>query len=86
VTAVKLIKADPSVRMADIVDPDPPHVHPDWDVGAIARKMSDFNLVVAPVMDEEHRKILGVVTIDDLLELLLPTGWRRDFGTTSAED
>ncbi len=86
VTAVQLIKADPSARLADIVDPDPPHVHPDWDVGAIARKMSDFNLVVAPVMDEEHRKILGVVTIDDLLELLLPTGWRRDFGTTSAED
>ena len=86
VTAVQLIKADPSLRLADVVDPDPPHVHPDWDVGAIARKMSDFNLVEAPVMDEDHRKILGVVTIDDLLELLLPTGWRRDFGTTSAED
>ncbi|MGA8724374.1 MAG: CBS domain-containing protein [Acidimicrobiales bacterium] len=86
VTAVQLIKADPSLRLADVVDADPPHVHPDWDVGAIARKMSDFNLVEAPVMDEDHRKILGVVTIDDLLELLLPTGWRRDFGTTSPED
>ncbi len=37
-------------------------------------------------MDDDHHKIVGVVTIDDLLELLLPTGWRRDFGTTSAED
>ena len=37
---------------------------------------------VAPVMDEEHEKILGVVTVDDVLELLLPTGWRRDFGRT----
>ncbi len=27
----------------------------------------------------------GVVTVDDVLELLLPTGWRRDFGTTAPE-
>jgi CBS domain-containing protein len=48
--------------------------------------MSDFNLTVAPVMDGEHGKILGVVTVDDVLEILLPTGWRRDFGTMSAEE
>ena len=77
-----LIKADPARAPCRlVVEPDPPHVHPDWDVGAIVRKMSDFNLMVAPVMDEEHHNILGVVTVDDVLELLLPTGWRRDFGT-----
>jgi len=27
-----------------------------------------------------------VVTVDDVLELLLPTGFRRDFGRTAAED
>ena len=48
--------------------------------------MSDFNLTVAPVMDPEHGEILGVVTVDDVLELLLPTGWRRDFGRTAVED
>ena len=46
----------------------------------MVRKMSDFNLTVAPVMDEEHGRMLGVVTVDDVLELLLPSGWRRDFG------
>lgn len=61
-------------------------MHPDWDLGATVRKMSDFNLTVAPVMDGEHGKILGVVTVDDVLEILLPTGWRRDFGTMSAEE
>ncbi len=85
VSAVRLIQADPTAILQSVVDPDPPHVHADWDVGATVRKMSDFNLVVAPVMDPEHRKILGVVTVDDVLELLLPTGWRRDFGTTGAE-
>ena len=41
--------------------------------------MSDFNLAAAPVIDDDH-KMIGVVTVDDVLELLLPTGWRRDFG------
>ena len=48
--------------------------------------MSDFNLTVAPVLDSEHRRILGVITVDDVLELLLPSGWRRDFGMTAAEE
>ena len=48
--------------------------------------MSDFNLIVVPVVDPEHREILGVVTVDDVLELLLPTGFRRDFGRTAPED
>jgi CBS domain-containing protein len=64
---------------------DPPHVHADWDLGATVRKMSDFNLTVAPVMDADHGKMLGVVTVDDVLELLLPSGWRRDFGTAAPE-
>ena len=53
------------------VEPDPAHVHPDWDLGAMVRTMSDFNLIVAPVMNPEHGEILGVVTVDDVLELLL---------------
>jgi Mg/Co/Ni transporter MgtE len=47
--------------------------------------MTDFNLTVAPVMDEQHRMV-GVITVDDVLEMLLPTGWRRDFGMTSVDD
>jgi Mg/Co/Ni transporter MgtE len=62
------------------------HVHADWDLGATVRKMSDFNATVAPVMDAEHRTMLGVVTVDDVLETLLPSGWRRDYGTTAAEE
>jgi hypothetical protein len=86
VSVIDLIKADPSTQLASLLgEEDLPHVHPDWDLSATVRKMSDFNLVVAPVMDPEHHKILGVVTVDDVLELLLPTGWRRDFGVTSPE-
>jgi Mg/Co/Ni transporter MgtE len=85
-TIVSLVKADPSAPLGSIIREHPAHVHPDWDIGATVRKMSDFNLTVAPVMDEDHHQMLGVVTVDDVLELMLPTGWRRDFGVTAAED
>ena len=86
-SAVRLVQADPRRTLrARSLEADPVHVHPDWDLGAMVRTMSDFNLIVAPVMDPEHREILGVVTVDDVLELLLPTGWRRDFGRTAVED
>jgi CBS domain-containing protein len=62
------------------------HVHPQWDVHRVARKMSDFNLTVAPVLDETHGQMLGVITVDDLLEELLPQGWRKEFGMTAVEE
>jgi hypothetical protein len=85
-SVVRLVQADPSVAFSTVCEEDPLHIHVDWDLGEIVRKMSDFNLVVAPVLDEAHHTILGVVTVDDVLEQLLPTGFRRDFGPTAAED
>jgi CBS domain-containing protein len=62
------------------------HVHPHWDLHRISRKMSDFNLTVLPVLDDEHSTMIGVVTVDDLLEELLPQGWRREFGMSAVEE
>jgi CBS domain-containing protein len=61
-------------------------VHPHWDLHRVARKMSDFNLTVLPVLDEENGAMIGVITVDDLLEELLPQGWRGEFGMTGAEE
>jgi Mg/Co/Ni transporter MgtE len=83
---VRLIQADAHASLASVMQDHPAHVHADWDLGATVRKMSDFNLTVAPVMDEEHQRMLGVVTVDDVLELMMPSGWRRDFGTTARDD
>jgi len=86
VSTVHLIQSRPDSTLAEMAHTDFGHVHPDWDVGATVRKMSDYNLTVAPVLDEDHRSILGVITVDDVLELLMPSGWRRDFGVTAAEE
>ena len=86
VSAVQLIQTPPDVPLSAVATDGVPHVHPDWDLGAVVRKMSDFNLTVAPVLDHEHGSIVGVITVDDVLELLLPSGFRRDYGVTAAEE
>jgi hypothetical protein len=85
-SVVRLVQADPGAPIRSVVESEPVHLHPDWDLGAMVRTMSDFNLIVAPVVDPDHGSILGVVTVDDVLELLLPSGWRKDFGRTAAEE
>ncbi len=85
-SVVRLVQADPAASFGSLCEEDPLHIHVDWDLGEIVRKMSDFNLIVVPVIDAEHDTILGVVTVDDVLALLLPTGFRRDFGRTAVED
>jgi Mg/Co/Ni transporter MgtE len=86
VSAVFLIRSDPAATLDHVARPNPAHVHTDWDVHSVVRKMSDFDLTVAPVMDDDHGQILGVVTVDDVLEMLLPSGWRRDAGMTAREE
>jgi CBS domain-containing protein len=86
VSAVKLIQSARDARVSEVASGEVGHVHPDWDLGAVVRKMSDYNLTVAPVLDPDHATILGAITVDDVLELLLPTGFRRDYGMTAAEE
>jgi CBS domain-containing protein len=86
VSAVRLIQSARDTPLSQVATTDLGHVHPDWDLGATVRKMSDFNLTVCPVLDPDHRTILGVITVDDVLELLMPSGFRRDYGMTAAEE
>ncbi|MHB1208594.1 MAG: magnesium transporter MgtE N-terminal domain-containing protein [Acidimicrobiales bacterium] len=81
-----LVRARPSELALGVARTQLTYVHPHWDVHRIARKMSDFNLTVLPVLDEGDGKMIGVITVDDLLEELLPQGWRREFGMTTVEE
>jgi Mg/Co/Ni transporter MgtE len=50
--------------------------HPDDEARTVARTIGEYNLLSLPVVDDEG-VLLGVVTVDDAMELLLPEGWRR---------
>ena len=81
-----LVRARDSELALSVAKTQMTFVHPHWDLHRVARKMSDFNLTVLPVLDEDDGKMIGVITVDDLLEELLPQGWRREFGMTAAEE
>ncbi len=74
-----LLRADPEATVVDLDVDRVPHLLPEADFEEVARLMADYNLIAAPVLDEQERMI-GVVTVDDVLEVLLPKGWRRRFG------
>jgi CBS domain-containing protein len=73
-----LLRADPKLRIGEIARP-AQRVRPDADLEEVARLMTDYDLTVVAVSDEQER-LLGVITVDDVLELVLPKGWRRQFG------
>jgi CBS domain-containing protein len=76
---VTLLRSDPHTPLSDIAEQETESVHTDADLPEVARTMTDYNLVMLPVVDEDQR-VVGVVTVDDVLELTLPAGWRRRFG------
>jgi CBS domain-containing protein len=73
---VSLVQADPQTPIREIYDDDPVRVGADTDVVDVAVLMSDYNLITIPVVDE-RRKMIGVITVDDVLEVTLPDDWRR---------
>jgi len=79
VFVVTLLRSEPHTPLAQIAEHEPVSVPTDADLPEVARMMTDYNLVMLPVLDTDERMV-GVVTVDDVLELTLPSGWRRRFG------
>ena len=73
---VALIQADPEALVSDVADADPVRVRPDTDAVDVAVLMSDYNLITIPVVDQKQ-VMIGVITVDDVLEATLPADWRR---------
>lgn len=76
VTVVKLLRADATQPLSAVVDTDPVRITAHTDAADIALLMADYNLITLPVVDEDNR-VLGVVTVDDVLEATIPDDWRR---------
>jgi hypothetical protein len=76
VSVIGLVHADPEALLADIVDDDPVRVTATTDVVDVTLLMADYNLMTVPVVDSDDR-LLGVITVDDVLEATIPDDWRR---------
>jgi Mg/Co/Ni transporter MgtE len=71
-----LLQSAPDAVMINVCDTDPVRVGTGTDVMDVAVLMTDYNLTTIPVVDDA-RRLLGVITVDDVLEVTLPGDWRR---------
>jgi magnesium transporter len=70
-----LIMADPAARLMDIAETKVISVRPEQEAEEAARLISKYNILAIPVVDAENR-LLGIVTVDDAMDLILPEDWR----------
>jgi len=71
----ELVRAPGAQSVSELVDDFTPTVALEADIPDVARLMSDYNLMAIPVLDSESRPV-GIIAVDDVLELLVPEEWR----------
>jgi CBS domain-containing protein len=71
-----LILADPEMPLAEVMRTEFQKANPDEPASEVAQRIAEYNLLALPVMDETG-DILGIITVDDAMEILLPKDWRQ---------
>ncbi|MFI9581398.1 magnesium transporter MgtE N-terminal domain-containing protein [Streptomyces sp. NPDC052236] len=72
----RLLREPPFTLVSSLVDSDLPPLAPDTALPAMTSYLAAYNMVAAPVVDETG-SLLGAVTVDDVLDHLLPEDWRE---------
>ena len=79
VSLADLVCADPATPVMALIADEPVHAAPDTPVREVAERIAEYNLLALPIVDDEG-KLLGIVTVDDVIEELVPDeGARRLF-------
>jgi Mg/Co/Ni transporter MgtE len=71
----RLLREPPASIVGGLVDSGIEPLRPDIGLAEITRRMATYDLVAMPVVDSTHR-LLGAVTVDDVLDHSLPRDWR----------
>jgi Mg/Co/Ni transporter MgtE len=71
----RLLREPPSTLISALVDSDLEPLTDNANLHAVSRYFATYNLVNAPVVDPEHR-LIGAITVDDVLDHVLPEDWR----------
>ncbi|HEY8113905.1 MAG TPA: CBS domain-containing protein [Actinomycetes bacterium] len=72
----RLLREPPPTLVGGVLDVDLEPLRPDDALPVVTSYLATYNLVAAPVVDADDR-LLGVVTVDDVLDHLLPADWRE---------
>jgi flagellar motility protein MotE (MotC chaperone) len=72
----RLLREPPSTLLGSVLDPSIDPIRPDFTLRQVTYYLANYNLVAAPVVDELGR-LVGAVTVDDVLDHMLPEDWRE---------
>ncbi len=72
----RMLRFPPHERLATLLDDDVDPVSVHSSAAEVARMLASYDMVALPVVDEQ-RNLAGVVTVDDVLDHLLPDDWRH---------
>jgi Mg/Co/Ni transporter MgtE len=75
----RLLREPPATLISAVVDTDIDPLAPDCPLIDVTRHLASYNLVAVPVVDSDGR-LLGAVTVDDVLDHVLPADWRGSRG------
>jgi len=73
----RLLREPPATLLGSIVDHDSKGINPDATLHEVSSHLASYNMLSLPVVDSNER-LLGAVTVDDVLDHLLPENWRHD--------
>jgi Mg/Co/Ni transporter MgtE len=76
VHAQRLLREPPFELVSGVVDQELSSLRPEAALSEVTRFFATYNLVCAPVVDVGDH-LLGAVTVDDVLDHLLPDNWRE---------
>jgi magnesium transporter len=71
-----LLLARPEEKLSTFMRTDVITVQLMDDQRDVAKKIAKYNLLALPVVDEE-KKLKGIVTVDDAIDVVLPTAWKK---------
>lgn len=72
----RLLREPPFTLVSSVVESDLPPLSPGTPLPAVTSYLAAYNMVAAPVVDASG-SLLGAVTVDDVLDHLLPDDWRE---------
>jgi len=71
----RLLRERPASAIVDCIDDGNEPVLPDLPEAEVAKRLAAYDAVAVAVCDEGGR-LVGAVTVDDVLDRVLPEGWR----------
>jgi CBS domain-containing protein len=71
----RLLREAPSKALSRCLDDAPQTMGANDSERAVAERLAAYDVMAIPVLDEQGR-LLGAVTVDDVLDRVLPAGWR----------